>query len=167
MQILFTPIQIADKDKVLNLFKEAADKIFRMGIDHWQYWKNPPPDKIHWVEQGILNGEFFFTQNEGGETLGMVRVLQEDILYWGKQEEKAVYVHSLVVREQFEGHGIGKMVLQKIEYDAKNNNCRYVRLDADSKNPKLCAYYENLGFELVGTKSLPMSIYNLYQKEII
>ena len=113
MQILFTPIQITDKDKVLNLFKEAADKIFRMGIDHWQYWKNPPPDKIHWVEQGILNGEFFFTQNEGGETLGMVRVLQEDILYWGKQEEKAVYVHSLVVREQFEGHGFGKWCFKK------------------------------------------------------
>jgi ribosomal protein S18 acetylase RimI-like enzyme len=167
MQIIFTPIQIRDKDKVLNLFKEAADKIFRMGIDHWQYWKNPPPEKIQWVEEGILNGEFFFTQNEGGETLGMVRVLQEDILYWGKQEEKAVYVHSLVVREQFKGQQIGKLVLQNIEKEAKNNNCRFIRLDADSKNPKLCTYYEKLGFELVGNKSLPMSIYNLYQKEIV
>ncbi|WP_194765814.1 GNAT family N-acetyltransferase [Tamlana sp. I1] len=166
MKITFTPIKITDKNKVLKLFKEAAEKISKKKIDHWQYWKNPPIDKIKWVEAGIVNNEFFFIKNTNAETIGMVRILDEDLLYWGKQEDQSKYIHSLVVIEEFEGKGIGKLVLQKIEHEAKDSGFEYLRLDADSKNPKLCNYYENQGFKKVGIKELPLSIYNLYQKEI-
>lgn len=164
MNFTFKQVEKKDRDKVLQLFKNAAEKINKKNIDHWQYWLNPPLEKIKWVEEGIQNNEFLFIQTLNGENIGMIRIMDEDFLYWGKQKEKAKYIHSLIVTNRYNGKGIGTKVIQKIENDAKEDNCRFLRLDADSKNPKLCSYYERLGFEKVGTKELPLSTYNLYEK---
>ncbi|KGL62759.1 N-acetyltransferase GCN5 [Polaribacter sp. Hel1_85] len=137
-----------------------------MNINHWQYWKNPPQEKIKWVEEGIQNNEFFFIDNLKGNNIGMVRILNEDLLYWGKQNEKAIYIHSLVIKEEYNGKGIGSKVLEKIASNAKNFNCKFLRLYADSKNRGLCSYYENIGYKKVGMKKLPLSINNLYEKEL-
>ena len=166
MHIHFTTIKISDKETVLGLFKEAAEKISRMEIDHWQYWKNPPKSKVEWVEEGIHNNEFFFIKNDADDLVGMVRILKEDLMYWGQQKEEALYVHSLVVRDAYNGTGIGKTVLEMVGEEAKKQNRKFLRLDADSKNSKLCAYYENMGFQKVGTKALPLSVNNLYEKAV-
>ncbi|MBZ9786930.1 GNAT family N-acetyltransferase [Psychroflexus sp. CAK57W] len=167
MNITFTPIKKENLEEVIKMFQTAADKINRMHIDHWQYWKNPPSEKIKWVEEGIQNKEYFFVQNADQEVIGMVRILDEDLLYWGKQSEKAKYIHSLLVKEKFNGNGIGIQILNRIANDAKKQNCKYLRLDADSTNPKLCRYYEKQGFQKVGIQKLTISTYNLYQKELI
>jgi ribosomal protein S18 acetylase RimI-like enzyme len=167
MDIVLTPIEGKDRNIVLDLFKEAAEKISKKNIDHWQYWKNPPLEKIKWMDEGILNHEFFFVIGPTGQRIGMVRILEEDLLYWGKQVDMAKYVHSLVVIGEFSGKGIGEIILLKIENEARENGYKYLRLDSDSKNPKLCNYYERQGFKKVGSKVLPISTYNLYQKEIV
>ncbi len=166
MSIEFCQIKNNDRDVVLSLFKEAAIKIAKMNIDHWQYWKNPPLEKIRWVEEGIENKEFYFIKDHDGNTLGMVRILKEDLLYWGKQEDKSLYVHSLIVREKFNKKGLGKTILNRIENLGREEQYKYLRLDAVSSNTKLCNYYEKQGFKKVGEKDLIKTINNLYQKEI-
>jgi ribosomal protein S18 acetylase RimI-like enzyme len=166
MKLIFKSINKEDQNEVLKLFQESAEKINRMNIDHWQYWKNPSLEKIKWVEEGIENNEYFFVQNTQQETIGMVRILEQDLMYWGEQSQKAKYIHSLVVKEKYNGNGIGALILYKIANDAKEKHCKYLRLDADSKNPKLCKYYEKQGFKKVGIKKLPLSVYTLYQKKL-
>lgn len=166
MNITFKLITVKDQYEVINMFQAAAEKINKMHIDHWQYWKNPPLEKIKWVKDGIVNKEYFFVQNENEEIIGMVRILDKDLMYWGEQQEKAKYIHSLVVKEKFNGKGIGIRILNSVAKDAKNQGCKYLRLDADSRNPKLCGYYEKQGFQKVGAKKLTISTYNLYQKEL-
>ena len=166
MKIHFKQIEIKDLEQVLHLFKRSAEKIKKMDIDHWQYWTNPPAEKIRWVEDGINNQEFFFIQTPNQDPIGMVRIMDEDVLYWGKQAEKAKYIHSLVVREHYNGQGMGQRIIETIGEQAKLQNCRYLRLDSDAKNPKLCSYYEKLGFKKVGIQELPLSTYNLYEKEL-
>jgi ribosomal protein S18 acetylase RimI-like enzyme len=155
-----------DLSIVLDLFKSAAKKIAKKNVDHWQYWLNPPKEKIQWVKDGLQKDEFFFIIM-GDETIGMVRIQDQDHLYWGDNTDNAKYIHSLVVSEEFKGLQIGSRVIRKIENRARKENCTFLRLDCDSKNPKLCDYYLNQGFVQVGRKELPLSIYNLYQKEII
>jgi len=167
MKIKFTPIGLKDISFVLSLFKTTAEKINKMGVAHWQYWCDPPPEKIQWVEEGIRNHEFFFIEEISGANVGMVRILNEDLQYWGEQKERAKYVHSLVIREEYNGRGLGSIVLQEIENMGKKDMSKYLRLDSDSKNPKLCEYYEKLDFKKVGIKELPLSNYQLYQKEIV
>lgn len=164
--IAFRQIRVKDLPLVLSLLREAAEKIHRMQIDHWQYWKNPPQEKVLWIEEGIKNGEFFFVDDHANNNIGMVRMLNEDLLYWGKQKDKAIYVHSLIVKEAYNGKGIGQRILEEIAHKAKNKDCQYLRLDSDSKNPKLCKYYENLGFMKVEVVDLPLSRYNLYERKV-
>ena len=166
MKINFIPIQAKDYYKVINMFQSAAERINQMAIDHWQYWKNPPLEKIQWVKDGLLNNEYFFVVNTKEETVGMVRILNQDLIYWGKQNEKANYIHSLVVKEQYSGKGLGIQILNQVAKNAKQQQCKYLRLDADAKNPKLCCYYEKQGFKKVGEKQMTLSTYNLYQKEL-
>ncbi|NQX92641.1 MAG: GNAT family N-acetyltransferase [Flavobacteriales bacterium] len=166
MKLFFIPIRENHLDNVLLLFKETAEKINRKKVDHWQYWLNPPEEKINWVKQGIQNEEFFFIKGAQNEDIGMVRILDEDILYWGHQPDASKYVHSLVIREEFNGKGLGRKVLEEIEHLARLDHCTYLRLDSDSKNPKLCIYYESLGFKKVGVSKQSLSEYNLYQKEV-
>ncbi|MCH2231352.1 MAG: GNAT family N-acetyltransferase [Crocinitomicaceae bacterium] len=166
MQIIFRQVQESELPIVLANFKAAAEKIGKMNVDHWQYWKNPPEEKVKWVEEGIGNGEYYFLDLENGEPLGTVRILDEDLLYWGPQSAKAKYVHSLVINEVHNGKGYGQKVLEEVARKGKTDNCSYLRLDADAKNLKLCSYYENLGFEKVGERELSLSVYNLYEKAI-
>ena len=149
---------------VLDQFKEAALSISKKNINHWQYWKNPPIEKVNWVKEGLDNKEFYFIESLEADIMGMVRILKKDLLYWEEKKDKALYIHSLVVKEKFSGLGIGKQVINTIEKESKN--CDYLRLDCDAKNPKLCNYYIKQGFVKVGEKTLPLSTYNLYEKKI-
>ncbi|WP_019037311.1 GNAT family N-acetyltransferase [Psychroflexus tropicus] len=166
MQLNFSPIPPTDLDQVINMFQAAAKKINRLQVDHWQYWNDPPEDKIQWVKEGLANAEYNYVKNKEGVTIGMLRILDQDLMYWGEQDEKAKYVHSLVVKEAYNGQGLGQQILEQVAELARQDQCRYLRLDADSKNPKLCQYYENMGFKQVGSTKQRISTYNLYQKEV-
>lgn len=166
MQFYFKSIHHTDLPEVLTIFKSAAENIAKMNIDHWQYWKNPPQQKTNWLKEGIKNKEYYFIDAEDGDRIGMVRIQDADELYWGKNNDKALYVHSLVVLEKFNGRKYGNQILQQIEKSAKKKNKDYIRLDCDSKNSKLCRYYEKQSFQKVGEQKLPLSTYNLYQKDL-
>jgi len=96
----------------------------------------------------------------------MVRVLDKDLIYWKNNNDCAKYIHSLIIRKKFSGYKLGEKVIDKIENTAKIQQVNYLRLDCDATNSKLCDYYINQGFKKVGEIKLPLSIYNLYQREI-
>jgi ribosomal protein S18 acetylase RimI-like enzyme len=158
--------KLVEIDKAFELLKSAAKTLAKKGIQQWSYWENPPTEKIEWVKDGFLNNEFFFIENNNEELMGMVRIMKEDIIYWGETNDSAIYVHSLIIHENYAGSKIGSKVLQNIEEDAIRNKVNFFRLDCDSTNLQLCKYYENLGFSKVGLKKLPLTTCNLYQKQL-
>lgn len=151
---------------VFQLLKSAAKRLQQKGIQQWQYWHNPPQHKIDWVNEGIAKGEFYIAENDTEQVMAMVRILTADELYWGKQQEEALYIHSLVIAPNFEGKQLGKHIIAAVMQQAKANNIPFLRLDCDASNPKLCAYYTQQGFEQVGTQKLELGAYNLYQKRV-
>lgn len=152
--------------KAFDLLKSASRSLEKKNIKQWDYWQNPPLDKIKWVEKGFLNNEFYFIENNAGEVMGMVRILEKDLNYWGEMNDKSKYIHSLVIHEAFSGHKLGTYIVNRIESTAREENFNYLRLDCDATNGKLCSYYENQGFIKVGQKQLPLGTYNLYQKKL-
>lgn len=164
MHFKLKQIGIKELNIVLDMFKDAAIRISKKKIDHWQYWKNPPQEKVNWVKEGLINKQFHFIVSDNKKIMGMVRVLNKDLIYWGEKEDVACYIHSLTIKEKYNGLGLGAAVIKKIE--AQSQNCDFIRLDCDSKNPQLCSYYLKLGFIKVGEKKLPLSVYNLYEKKI-
>ena len=149
-----------------ELLKSAAETLSNKKINQWEYWTDPPIEKIKWVEDGFNKNEFFFIESLDSILLGMVRVSEEDLLYWGKLNDRSQYIHSLVILEAFSGQNLGRDVVKTIIKQAKENNFNFLRLDCDASNKKLCQYYINQGFTKVGQKKLPLGLYNLYQMNI-
>jgi len=166
MEFEFRKASTHELEIALAMLKEAAKKLQTNNINQWEYWLNPPQEKINWIEEGFHNNEFYFiTQSD--TILGMFRLLDEDHLYWGVQDEKAKYIHSLVIKEAFTGHQLGKRVIEKLGQLAIQENTFLLRLDCNAENHKLCTYYEKQGFTKVREKQMPLSLNNLYEKRLI
>lgn len=161
--------KVARKSEIkiaFEMLSSAAKNLAKKNINQWQYWKNPPAEKVKWVNYGFDKKEFYFIKNNDKKTIGMFRLSDKDLIYWGDMNDNSVYVHSLIIKKAFSGNNLGEKVLKKIEINAVNNNFQFLRLDCDSSNKRLCKYYENMNFNNVGVSSLPLGKYNLYQKEI-
>jgi ribosomal protein S18 acetylase RimI-like enzyme len=160
-------VTLKEKTIVFDLFSATAQILARKKINQWKYWVNPPTEKVIWVEEGIKKEEFFFIVNQKQHTMGVVRVSNDDVLYWGQMNDKAKYIHSLIVKEEFSGLKLGTAVIKKIKEEAILDNVEYLRLDCDCTNKKLCKYYIDHGFTKVRVKELPLGKYNLYQQKIL
>jgi GNAT superfamily N-acetyltransferase len=96
----------------------------------------------------------------------MFRLSEEDLLYWGHQEERAGYIHSLTVRKSFAGQDLGKVIMQFVEQFLQGKGMSLLRLDCNAANQWLCSYYERAGFVKVGEKQVPHGLNNLYEKKL-
>jgi GNAT superfamily N-acetyltransferase len=86
-----------------------------------------------------------------GEAVAVVRLLWTDRRFWGGRDEgDAAYVHSLAVRRDLAGRGIGAAVLAWAEREAAARGRRFLRLDCLAANAGLTAYYERAGFSPIG-----------------
>ena len=165
MNFKFRQAHQNDLNEALNMLKEAATNLKSKEIEQWDFWLNPTQEKITWIREGFENNEFYFIiQND--ITIGMFRLLDEDMLYWGKEQEKATYIHSLVVKPEFSGNRIGEKIIEKLGENAKNERIYILRLDCNAANKKLCHYYEKQGFVKVREKQMPHSLNNLYEKRL-
>jgi len=137
-------------------------------INQWQYWQDPPQDKINWVAEGFEKDEFYFVYNASEEKIAMFRLLKTDTLYWNEKgkENNVRYIHSLVVPPAFHGREIGKKVMRKIMNQLKEEKITKFRLDCDVSNQRLCQYYESYGFKKVGEKTTNYSVNNLYEMHL-
>ena len=57
-----------------ELLKSASKTLEKKGIKQWDYWQNPPIEKINWVKEGFTNNEFYFIEKDTHEVMGMVRI---------------------------------------------------------------------------------------------
>ena len=169
MNLIFKKAKIDELDHALELFKLASLSLGKKNVSQWAYWSDPPEEKITWVKEGFDKGEFFFVYNDSGIKIAMFRLLQNDTLYWGEKglENNVKYVHSLVVRPDFSGLGIGKIVMLNIIENLKSEGVKKFRLDCDGSNPRLCQYYESYGFKKVGEKETKYAINNLYEMSLV
>lgn len=166
MEFYFRKADLFEFESALGLLKEAAENLRSKNIQQWQFWLDPPPDKLKWIRDGFENNEFYFIESPQGQLYGMFRLQSKDELYWGHQEVEARYIHSFVVRKEFAGLNIGSSVIRKIESDMLLQGLKLLRLDCNSQNLGLCKYYLNLGFVKVGEKQMPHALNNLYEKRL-
>lgn len=165
MNISYRLADISEINIALNLLKLAALRLKSKNIDQWQYWLNPSDEKIEWINSGFLNNEIFFIFDEV-KIIGMYRLQDQDLIYWGNMNDTSNYIHSLVVIDEYTGKKIGSNLINYLIQKARNNNVTFFRLDCNASNKGLCNYYQNLGFQKVGEVLMPHSLNNLYQIEL-
>jgi len=168
MKLIFKPAENHEIKDALSFFKSASQMLKKKKLSQWQYWDDPPEDKIAWIQEGFDKGEFFFVYASGTEKIAMFRLLETDTLYWEEKglEKNTRYVHSLVVSKNASGKGIGKTILQELINGFKKSEIKKFRLDCDASNKRLCQYYEGFGFKKVGVKQTQYASNNLYEMRL-
>ena len=166
MQISYRQAHPQQYNLGLQLLKEAAIAIQNKGLDQWSIWLDPNDDQKNWVEDGFNNHEFFLIENTEGSNVGMFRLSNQDLLYWGEMEDDALYLHSLIIKKEFSGKQLGENMISLIEASLVKQGNQLLRLDCKASNQWLCAYYERLGFVKVGQVQMPHALNNLYEKSL-
>jgi len=119
-----------------------------------------------WVLHTLSRREVYVVEQDG-TPVGTFSLDWDDETHWGAQEPIAGYVHGICVRKDFNGQGLGSFAIDWCADKVSALERRFVRLDCDTGNTKLCAYYESLGFIRAGLKPMPDSggyIASLYER---
>lgn len=166
MQLRFRLMTVYEQDLALSLLKSAAQRLKDKGIDQWSHWLNPDQNKIDWVKEGFDLNQFYAVENLDQELVGMVRLLKEDLLYWGVQSDEARYIHSLVVKSEYSNQNLGSIILSEVAKRVRAEGITLLRLDCNAANKWLCSYYEKQGFTKAGEVQMSHSLNNLYEKKL-
>jgi GNAT superfamily N-acetyltransferase len=164
MSLSIFPAQPSDLDTVLDLYDEGARWLAEQGLR-----AGPYPQPV-WVRQGvaadIAAGCVYLAREPEGPVLGTVRLLWSDPDLWPPDKDEAGYVHGLIIRNEARGRGLGVALLAWAEQTVRARGRRYLRLDCDARNPKLCAYYERLGFKPAGVIPTARHMAARYEKDL-
>lgn len=110
---------------------------------------NPKLKEIHFLsmlpEMIAANYKMLGIYHEG-KIVGISGYWIQTKIYSGKYLEP----DNVVVASDFRSKGIGEMMMNELEIIAKENNCRFLMLDAYLENHRAHLFYENLGFEKKG-----------------
>mgnify|MGYP000296300884 CR=1 FL=1 len=93
-------------------------------------------------------------------------IYQEDQLagfYWIEERDEILHLHGLVLREEFQGRGIGTEVLEMLERDYRSRMAA-IELGVHQSNAKAELLYERLGYQTV--KYLPELGFYIMQKSL-
>ncbi len=101
---------------------------------------------IKWLLRGDKEG-FFVVEEEGGKPVGFACIHTG---WWDRVESQTGELHEIVVRREYQGKGLGKMLLQKcLEYAREKGRDR-VTLWVGERNMVARNWYKREGFEEIG-----------------
>ena len=127
-----------------RMIREAAAWVDSLGV---VMWEDGELDAER-IAAEVTSGQFFLAEI-AGEPAGAIRFQLEDALFWpDRPPGEAAFVHRLVVRREFKGHGVSRALLAWAVTHAGAHGRARLRLDCDADRPKLRALYESCGFRL-------------------
>jgi GNAT superfamily N-acetyltransferase len=126
----------------------------RFDLSHWD-----PPIPLDMMRKISRERNLFgvhYRQGQVEDVVGTFAVRTSgwkyDLVDWSNLALKPLYLYKLAVRPGFQGKGIGAWCMRKVEDLARAWECQVIRFDAISKNAALLAFYQNLGYQIRGTR---------------
>ncbi len=109
------------------------------------------------AETSLSRGDLFVQENENGEIIGtaILNKLQVNCYKNGNwkceaNDDEVMVIHTLVIKGDSVGQGCGSEFLNYYETYAKDNGCRYLRLDTNARNLAARSFYSKHGYWEVG-----------------
>ncbi|MGI5456851.1 tyrosine-protein phosphatase [Streptomyces sp. CA-249302] len=135
----------ADAPSLVRLRDTAALWQLARGIDQW---KPREKDETHFRKR-MEQGEVWLTHT-GPHLTGAWEIWWDDPAAWGPRPADAGYIHRLMTTPHTSPPGTGREMLAQAESRITATGRPYARLDCLSANPRLRAYYESAGYQVVG-----------------
>lgn len=135
----------ADAPLLVHLRDSAALWQLARGIDQWRPGEK---DEAHFVHR-MREGEVWLAYS-GPHLAGAWELWWTDPAAWGPRPDDAGYIHRLMTTPHTAPPGTGRRMLAEAEARITAKGRPYARLDCLASNPRLRAYYESAGYEVVG-----------------
>jgi ribosomal protein S18 acetylase RimI-like enzyme len=163
MVLEVSPASEVDVDAMVEILSDGVTYKQRHGDNSWG-------SKLYTKAevQGLLGTGSAYVARLSNEPVGTLLLQWTDDIIWENYSD-AGYVHQLAVKNGFHGQNLGAQILDWASGEVAKRRKKFLRLDCHSDNTKLCNYYENLGFVLVGHKSIPDRgnyIASLYERSV-
>lgn len=133
-------MQPSDGEKVIEIFQEGIDggnATFEQNVPTWEAWDN----KFFKICRFVLEDE------------------NENIVGWAALQPisnrdcfKGVAEVSIYLKNEFQGKGLGKMLLRKLILDSEENEFWTLQSGIFPENEASINVHLNLGFRKVGTR---------------
>ena len=140
---------VQETPTIIELLKEVASWLHKKDINQWGFLLEGGEDEE--IRQAIIDNATYVACRDDEIIATYTLYSQQsewDRHVWGQEENPEVlYLHRLAVRPQHMKDRIGKNILSWID----ENLSKTIRLDCVAHNPKLCTYYKENGFSLIGT----------------
>jgi ribosomal protein S18 acetylase RimI-like enzyme len=141
-------VDVAIRPVELNDFEEVARLAPRLliGVD-----PSRPVDLVRCAVEGWVKGSLEAAGSDAqdgwvavveGHIVGFVSVAEDD--HWCGQPD--AYVGELIVAERYEGQGIARSLMARVEGWAYERGLSHVRLSTGAANLGARAFYERLGY---------------------
>jgi ribosomal protein S18 acetylase RimI-like enzyme len=135
----------ADLDDVVAIEEDASGWLRARDINPGE----PPRPLRDIYADRLYRGEVYVAWLDGASP-AMLTLQWEDRDTWGDVPDDAAYVHGLMVRRAYAGKQVGLSLLRWAEGMAAAAGRPFLRLDCQSDNPALRAYYQQAGFAYRG-----------------
>jgi GNAT superfamily N-acetyltransferase len=128
----------------IEIMREAAAWLIETGKPLWRL------EDI--TEQKILAGitkDDIYVGWVADEAASAMILQWSDPFFWTQAKDDSGYIHKLVVRRRFAGMDVSRQMAEWAKQEAQRRGKEYLRLDCAGDRPKLCSFYEGLGFQQV------------------
>ena len=109
--------------------------------------ENPDADQI--AEKAISDicnpeypGHVLLAVNEKKQLIGLTSFNYE---YWLECGDKSAHIMALSVKKESRGSGVGNLLLDAVEKEAKKQDCSYIRLTVHHRNDAAIDFYRKRG----------------------
>lgn len=156
------PATMEDVPTTRALLDAVSRWLISKGIHQWNYGRMP----VEILRQRSERGELYVCVREG-EVIGTLTIQGADPELWGNDAGECLYLHTLAVRPDLRGTGLGRWMLEWVESSARERRKTRVRLDCLAHSESLRHYYREAGYEERGVKQMNATwIAALFEKRL-
>lgn len=143
-----------DLDTIVTWRQQAATWLAATGSDQWSSAGLDDDTFRRRVTQSIAAGETWMAVGDDGSPLGTIALDQwaDEGLWSADTLQKSLVIHRMIIDRAMVGHQIGQAMLDHADRHAAAQGMSWLILDAWTTNTRLHQYYQDNGFEHVGTR---------------
>ena len=128
----------------IEIMREAAVWLIETGQPLWRLEDLTE----HKILAGITKDDVYVGWIADEAAAAMI-LQWSDPFFWPQAKDEAGYIHKLVVRRRFAGTNVSCQMVEWAKQEVLRRGREYLRLDCAGDRPKLCAFYEGLGFQQI------------------
>lgn len=154
-----------DIEAIMKMVQEAIALMNEEGNSQWDetyplaedFYKDMEEETLYVFDDGKVKGVVCINRDQPAEY---------EPVAW-KQDKEAIVIHRMAVSAESRGQGIAKQFMKFAEEKAGELGTGYIRTDTNSKNSRMNAMFQSLGYEKSGIINFRNNPNDFYCYEIL